>query len=72
MSDKSGDFVLVDDARDKEKNLPKLPPASPDSVGASSGGEVYFDGASNSGSAIMSRRTSLMRKVVRGVKRAGK
>lgn len=67
MSDKSGEFVLVDDVREKEKNLPTLPPASPDSVG-----EAYFDGPVSSGSTMMSRRTSLMRKVVRGVKRAGK
>jgi len=63
-TDKSDEF--------KEKTLPILPPDSPDSVG--SGGETYFDstGSGVGSSAGISRRTSLMKKMVKGVKRAGK
>jgi hypothetical protein len=68
------DLVFLLDKSDefKEKTLPILPPDSPDSVG--SGGETYFDstGSGVGSSAGISRRTSLMKKMVKGVKRAGK
>jgi len=73
FSDKSA--VSVDE-NGKEKQLPRLPGDSPITPGGASGGEGYFDqqgGSSDtSPGAGISRRTSLMRKVVNGVKRGAR
>lgn len=65
------DNAAVDNVA-KEKQLPMLPASVPTSAG-SVGDEGYFDGViangETSGSNGLSRRTSLMRKVVNGVKR---
>jgi len=79
FSDRSA--ISIDEGpkeKEKDKTLPKLPAERLVSPGSMSGGEGYFDrrGDSTSGEASpvtpMSRRTSLMRKVVNGVKRTAK
>ena len=68
------DNAAVDDIA-KEKQLPKIPLGSPLTPGVS-GGEGYFDQRIESDDAspgiALGRRTSLMRKVVNGVKRGAK
>jgi len=73
FSDKSA--VFPDDGA-KDKQLPSLPGGdSPISPGGASSGDGYFDQKGGSGETSpggISRRTSLMRKVVNGVKRGAR